>query len=129
MTDAKNRVIAVLNDLLFRVKIEQAAKSAGVETVFAEGQQDALMRAREQPAMVIVDLNDSAVEPLELIAKIKNGEETRNVKVLGYVSHVATELIQAAREIGCDTILARSAFSAKLPEILKQNAGERQGIA
>ncbi len=38
--------------------------------------------------------------------------------VVGFVSHVDTETITAARAAGIDRILARSAFVAQLPNLL-----------
>jgi hypothetical protein len=41
---------------------------------------------------------------------------------LGFYSHVQHELKLAAVEAGCDRILARSAFTAQLPDILRPYA-------
>jgi len=119
------KVIAVLNDLLFRVKIQEAAKRAGVEVVFVPSQGEALQQAQGQPAVVILDLNDPKTEPLDTIQKLKGDSETRHIRLLGYVSHVQADLIQAARERGCDEVMARSAFSQNLPKILSRYATEQ----
>jgi CheY-like chemotaxis protein len=112
------KIVAVLSDLMFTVKIQDAAKRAGVETVFVTSQEKALAQARENPSLVILDLNYAAVEPLDLIRKLKHDEATRNIHMLSFVSHVQTDLIQAARDNGCDRVMARSAFSQNLPAIL-----------
>ena len=39
--------------------------------------------------------------------------------MIGFVSHVQTELKQRAKEIGCDTVVARSVFAQNLPAILE----------
>src|SRR5438445_13516401 len=105
---------------MFQVKIQDAAKRAGVEAVFITSQQDALARAADAPALVILDLNYVGAKPLELIEKLKASELTAKVPLLGYVSHVEAELIQAARQNGCDRVLARSAFSQNLAAILSE---------
>ena len=112
------KVVAVLNDLLFRVKIQDAAKRAGLEIIFVQSQGQALAQAQDQPAAIILDLNDAATEPLNTIEKLKGDDRTRNISLLGYVSHVQTDLIKAAQERGCDVVMARSAFSQNLPKIL-----------
>jgi len=66
------RVIAVLSDLMFTVKIQDAAKRAGLESVFVTSQEDAITRARENPVLMIFDLNYAAANPLELIRKLKH---------------------------------------------------------
>lgn len=120
MADQKRKIVAVLNDLMFQVKIQQAAKQAGFEPVFVQSQQDALAQAKENPAVIILDLNYSAVEPLDTIGKLKSDLETSKVNLLCYVSHVQADLQKAARDRGCDLVIARSAFSQKLPAILRQ---------
>ena len=48
-------------------------------------------------------------------------EQSAQAHVVAYLSHVQVELAAAAKEAGADTVLPRSAFSAKLPEILQQS--------
>lgn len=117
MPDQK-KIVAVLSDLMFRVKIEEAAKRAGFEAIFVQSQQDALARAKENPALIILDLNHAAGQPLDTIAKLKSDLETSKIKLLCYVSHVQTDVKRAAQEAGCDLVIARSAFSQNLPAIL-----------
>jgi CheY-like chemotaxis protein len=122
LSHQNKKVVAVLNDLMFTVKIQEAARRAGLEVVFVNSQQEALAQARQNPAVIILDLNHSAVSPLELIAQLKSDGETSKIKLLAYVSHVQADLKQAAHEKGCDAVVARSAFSQNLPTILKRYA-------
>jgi CheY-like chemotaxis protein len=114
------RVVAVLDDLFFTVKILDAAKRAGLAIEFVKSEIDALDKARSAPALMIVDLNCAAIDPLRLIAMLK--AETAGVPLVGYLSHVQGELKVAAQQAGCDTVLARSAFSQSLPQILRRYA-------
>lgn len=113
------RIVAVVTDLMFMVKIETAAKQANVDVVFVKSHKDALASARSHPEMLILDLNISSVDVLKLISELKDNLETRDIRLLGYVSHVQTGLIKAAQASGCDTVMARSSFSQKLPEIIR----------
>ena len=114
------RVLAVVSDLMFTVKIQEAAKRAGMEVLFVQTEQDALEKARQQPAVIIIDLNNSWLPVLDLISTLKGDEGTRNISLLGYVSHVQTDLKQTAQAKGCDLVIARSALSQNLPAILKR---------
>ncbi len=107
---------------MFTVKIQEAAKRAGVQAVFVRTEDEALAEAKRNPAVVILDLNNSAVKPLDVIAKLKTDEATRKVRLLGFVSHVEADLKQAAEEKGCDAVMPRSAFSHNLAAILKRYA-------
>ena len=120
MPNGNTKIVAVLDDLFFTVKINESAKRAGMPIVFVKSEADALDRAAEKPALIIVDLNCARIDPLALIGKLKADAETKPISVLGYVSHVQGDLKQAAQEAGCDMVLARSAFSQNLPQILKR---------
>ena len=114
------RVVGVVSDLMFMVKIQEAAKQAGLETVFVKSKQETLEQARQEPAVIILDLNNSGVDALDLIAALKAEEETRKIRLVGFVSHVQADLKQAAQQQGCDMVIARSAFSQNLPTILRR---------
>ena len=112
-------VLCVVDDLLFSVKISTAAKSLGVDIFFERTADNVLPRIREKaPDLVIFDLNSAKLRPMEAIAAMKADPGLQAIKTLGFVSHVQTDTIAAARDAGVDQVLARSAFSEKLGEIL-----------
>ena len=112
-------ILAAVDDLMFASKISTAAKQLGVEVVFAKSPDDVLGQARAvRPQLVIFDLNSRRIDPLATIAALKATVGLADVRTIGFVSHVQTELIDAARLAGVDEVLARSAFSARLGEIL-----------
>jgi CheY-like chemotaxis protein len=118
----QKRIVAVLNDLMFTVKIQEAAKRAGVQPVFVKSENEAVAEAKQNPAVIIIDLNNSALDALNVITKLKTDDATRNVNLLGYVSHVQADLKQAAEQKGCDVVMPRSAFSHNLAAILSRYA-------
>jgi CheY-like chemotaxis protein len=104
---------------MFSVKISSAAKSVNASVAFERSPGAVLARVRdERPLLVIFDLNSSRLRPIETIAAIKNDQDLQGTRTIGYVSHVQTSVIAAARQAGCDEVLARSAFSEKLSTIL-----------
>jgi DNA-binding NarL/FixJ family response regulator len=74
--------------------------------------------ASERPALVIFDLDAARLRAVETIAALKADSTTAGTRTLGYVSHVQTERITAARAAGIDEVKARSAFASQLGEIL-----------
>lgn len=121
-TIATKKILAVVEDLFFTVKINEAAKRSGLSVMFVKSERDALDQAAEHPALIILDLNFAGVEPVALIQKLKGNPALQKINLLGYVSHVQGELKQAAQAAGCDMVLARSAFSQNLPQIMKRHA-------
>jgi CheY-like chemotaxis protein len=122
MTNPRKRIVAVVSDLMFMVKIQEGAKRAGMDVVFAKSCEDALAQAKLNPAVMILDLNGTSLDAMELIGALKADSETSQVDLIGYVSHVQADLKLAALQRGCDTVIARSAFSQNLPTILKRYA-------
>lgn len=112
-------VLCAVDDLLFSIKISTAAKAVGAPVFFERNPDMVLARIREkQPSLVIFDLNSTKMRPLEMITAIKADAALQTVRTLGYVSHVQTDVITAARAAGIDEVLARSAFSDRVAGIL-----------
>ncbi len=119
------RVLAAVEDLLFRSKISETADSLGVEARFPRTRERLLEALRESPPdLLVLDLNSRRFEPLELLRTLRSAEATRQTPTVGFLSHVQGDLAVAAREAGCDRVVARSAFTRDLPRIL---AGDRVG--
>lgn len=119
----KKKVIAVVDDLLFTVKILDAAKRVGLDALFVKSEQDLMEKAQEKPLLIIIDLNTTSVQPLALISRLKSDVELKNISLIGFLSHVQGELKQKAQEAGANMVMARSAFSQNLQQILKRHAG------
>jgi len=112
-------IICAVDDLMFSIKIKTAAKSLGVDLYFERSLDGVLPAVREKrPSLVIFDLNSRRLQPLEAIAAMKADPELKDIRTLGYVSHVDAATIDAARAAGIDQVLARSAFTERLGEIL-----------
>ena len=112
-------ILCVVDDLIFSIKISTAAKALGAQVFFERSPEQVVSRIREtMPTLVILDLNSAKLRPLEVIAHLKADAALRDIPTLGYVSHVQTDMITAARSAGIDEVLARSAFSEQLGQIL-----------
>jgi DNA-binding NarL/FixJ family response regulator len=112
-------ILAAVDDLLFSSKIRTTAKQARVELVFARTPAEILDRSRAlRPALVIFDLNSAKAAPIETVTAMKGDAELASIRTLGFVSHVHTNLIEAARQAGIDEVMARSSFVTRLADIL-----------
>ena len=117
-------VLCLVDDLIFSIKISTAAKALNVPIFFERAPDRALPCIREkQPSLVILDLNSGKLQPMEVIAALKGDPDLKSIRTLGYVSHVQTDVIAAARAAGIDEVVARSTFSDRLGEILTGTRG------
>jgi DNA-binding NarL/FixJ family response regulator len=67
------------------------------------------------PKLVIVDLNARS-QPIQAIEKLRLAR--KDVRVVGFLSHVQRELAAQAQAAGCDEVLPRSSFTQNLAAIL-----------
>ena len=109
-------ILAIVEDLFFRAKLETAATQLGTALTVASPEQSLEAFQGRAWQLVIIDLNVSSGDPLGLLRAIRKGAPT--VPIIGYCAHVQRELQAEAASAGCTTVLPRSAFVRRLPELL-----------
>jgi CheY-like chemotaxis protein len=115
-------IIAVVEDMFFASKIRATARATGVEVTFARNEHSLLQLAREkEPRLIIIDLHNLVTDPINLGKVIKDDDELERISLIGFFSHVNTDLQREALAAGYDRVLPRSVFSRDLPEILKDH--------
>jgi CheY-like chemotaxis protein len=114
-------VLVAVDDLLFSSKIRATAKQFAVDITFARTPDEILSQARAlRPSLIVFDVNSQKSDPINTVAALKADVALRDIPTTGFVSHVNTALILAARQAGMDEVMARSAFAANLPQILTE---------
>jgi len=109
------RVVAYLDDLFFQMKLAETAKHLHVEVKVAASPEALLQLMDPLPKFVIVDLN-ARNTPLEAIEKLREQQPT--LPIIGFLSHVQTDLAAKAKAAGFQQVMPRSQFTANLPQIL-----------
>ena len=100
--------------MFFASKIRAVAEAVGVEISFPRSK-EALIQKTQEADLILVDLHNQRLDPIALAAELKANQK---VRMIGFFSHVETELQRRAIKAGFDQVLPRSAFSRDLPEIL-----------
>lgn len=113
------KILAVVDDIFFLAKIQQTAKQLGIE-VEAVGPDTIQGSVTTGTGAILLDLNHRTGKAIAALQTLKNDSATRAIPVVGFLSHVQADLAQSARAAGCDRVLARSAFSQQLPQILQE---------
>ena len=119
-------VVALVDDLFFLVKIRETAKAVGVTVRTIDARGGPAEVAEGNPQAVILDLNARGFSAVDWIRALKANAVTAPIHIVAFVSHVQEGLIADARAAGCDTVMARSAFSQKLPELLRSLVTESE---
>ncbi len=129
--DAPTRIFCFIEDLFFLAKIQETARKLGVKVEFVKGgDKESVARLTElpeaeRPKLLVFDLNNLNAKPISLIPKFK-AKLKKATSIIGFLNHLQGELRTKAIEVGCDTVMPRSAFSQTLPNLLRRYGMEEE---
>lgn len=104
---------AAVTDLFFIGKITSFAKAVNSKVVFLDSYEHLIEKIEDnKPDGVIVDLTSFLT-----LAHIEHIRKKYGVKVIGYLPHVQTDLMNRAGKI-CDQVMSQGEFSNNLVKIL-----------
>jgi len=120
-------VLVVISDLLFRSKIDDAARRAGVPLRIAKSvEQLDRHLASATPAVMLIDLEMEGLDTAAMLARLRAVPSAATVPVIGFAGHTNVSVIHAARADGVQ-VMARSAFVAQLPAMMERIAAHARG--
>jgi CheY-like chemotaxis protein len=112
-------LIAAVEDMFFASKIRATAEHLGLAVSFPRSAESLLKEARSHlPALIIFDLHSQRFEPFVMAESLKADKDLQSIPLVGFFSHVQTDLQRRAADAGFDRIMPRSAFTKHLAEIL-----------
>lgn len=111
-------------DLIWASKIKATANALGLAARPVRTLE--MLEARladAEPVALLLDL-DAADPALAMLARVRDPARptARRLKVLAWGPHVATDLLQKARDLGADEVLTRGAFDHAMDDILPRLA-------
>jgi CheY-like chemotaxis protein len=109
------KVVALMDDLFFQMKVAETAKQLGLELKVATNGDALLSLLEPAPNLVIVDLNARS-QPLGAIERLRAAQ--KDLRIIGFLSHVQRDLAAQAEAAGCNEVMPRSAFTQNLAAIL-----------
>lgn len=122
--DAPTKIYFFIDDLFLTAKINETSKKLGVKVAFIKNEKEAIAELTggeeaDRPGLIVVDLNNANAKPMTLIPKLKT-KLKKSTSIIGFLSHIQGDLKAKAVEVGCDTVMARAAFSQNLPNLLRR---------
>jgi DNA-binding NarL/FixJ family response regulator len=118
MNPSQPGVLALISDLAIQSQVTAAAVRAGVPLEVA-GTADALV-AKLQPGAanrVIIDLSHPGLDTAEFVSRLLAVEPS--TRILAFGPHVHKGKLEAARAAGCETVLSRGEFHARMDALLR----------
>lgn len=110
-------VIACVEDLFFRSKIEATARHLNVPLRFVGAPELAKACGDGRTAAVLLELSGNG-DTLAAVRDLRANRTAAELPVIGFLSHVEKDLARNAEAAGVSRIMARSEFSETLPDLL-----------
>ena len=110
-------ILVAVRDLLFGSKIDAAARRLGVEIArVPRGVALSQAASERRPSVIVADLGEQgALDELRTILA-----QAPATHVVGFLGHLETELMDAARAAGVAEVLTRGQLAASLDAVLSQ---------
>lgn len=110
-------VVHLIRDLLFVSKLREAAEPLGL-TVQGTRDADACAAAARDAKLVVLDLRQpAALAALEAMAR---DPATASVRRIGFVDHERLDVMETARALGCDRVVAKGQLAVELAKTLRE---------
>ena len=117
---SKGSIIVAVDDMFFAAKIRATGEALNIALRFARRAEEILSAAREEATpLIIFDLHAEKFDPFEVARQLKTDQHLSQIRLLGFFSHVRTELESEALGAGFEQVMPRSQFSRRLAEILQ----------
>jgi CheY-like chemotaxis protein len=110
-------IVACVEDLFFRSKIEATGRHLNVPVRFAEPKDLAAAAGQEDTAAVLLELSTNGA-CFDAVRKLRQEAKTRDLPVIGFLRHTDRELARQAEAAGLTRVLPRSEFSETLPDLV-----------
>jgi len=116
------RVLVVVDDLFFLTKIQTTLTHLGLTSrvLTQRAAIQAYVNAAVTPVLVVVDLTLRTDDAVAVISAIRATDSGVPIAILAFGAHVAVETRQQALQAGADQVVAKSAFSNHLPDLIQQ---------
>ena len=114
-------IVAIVTDLMFQSRLREQIPALGYEVAVADAADSVDEAVADGPALVILDLHVTDIDWQHVVTAAKD----RGVPILAFGRHTEAQLLRAARQAGCDSVVPRSTLVQELPALVKELAGAR----
>ena len=109
-------LVASVDDLFFRSKIDATARHLNVPVRFIEPKDLPSVSLDGDTAAVLLELSNGS--SLDAIRKLRQNAKARDLPVIGFLSHVDRDLAREAEAAGVTRVMPRSQFAETLPDLM-----------
>lgn len=115
------KILVIDDDGATMAIIASTLNGAGYSVVPAYGGADAIRKAkRQQPALVLTDLEMPRFNGVEIIDALRKDAETQHIPIVAVTAHMWDGIAQSAGQVGCDGYLAKPFLPKQLLETVRK---------
>lgn len=119
--------LVLCDDMIFTSKIVGTARAHGLGMRSVATVARLFEQLDESVCGVVLDLHNPSLQIAETMMELRN--QSHQLYVVGFGSHVDTATLQAARQAGCNLVLPRSKFVEDLEKELPRWLAPRSAQA
>jgi CheY-like chemotaxis protein len=126
----KKFILALITDLFFGMRVRNTAEQLGYALKLIENGSEigdsasfSAQLDKVRPSFIILDIH-SALPWKDWMKSVKEDEKLRDIPWLAFGSHVSSDLLAEAKQLGADKVIAKSKFTEDLPTLMQSLAGE-----
>lgn len=110
-------IVLISADLMTSSRVASAATAGGItcRTALNIAKLGELIDA--ETSAVVFDLSTAGARAADVVAAVR--KSASSAKVIAFGPHVHEALLASAAEAGCDSVVSRGEFFARLPELLQ----------
>lgn len=112
---AAKTILAMVSNLMYTVKIREAASKLGATAAFMESSEEMTKKLEDHPSLLIFDLTSLQPGWQETVRAAKS----EKIPIIAYGPHVDVVAREEALQAGVDEVYANSKFTLELSTLLE----------
>ncbi len=114
-------ILVAVTDIFFYTKVRDALRPQGYTLERIRNQEEVAEKtASVQPAALILNMNDLAVDAFKALETIQSNPALRALPILAFANHEEVDTWRRAKELGVTKIVSRNEFSARTRELVEE---------
>ncbi|ULA59368.1 MAG: Histidine kinase [Nitrospira sp.] len=116
-----NTILVAVTDIFFYTKVRDALRPQGYTLERIRNQEEVAEKtASVQPAALILNMNDLAVDAFKALETIQSNSALRSLPILAFANHEEVDTWRRAKELGVTKIVSRNEFSARTKDLVEE---------
>lgn len=118
---SEQTILLAITDIFFYTKVRDALLTHGYQLEKARRQEDVADKAAScDPGLVILDINDQALDAFRALETLKTDPRLRAIPTLAFANHEEVDAWNRAKALGVSKIVSRNEFSGRTKQLVEE---------